>query len=221
MSATKIAFLDVDHTLTRHATGYFTALEAVRRKLIPLGSLISLPFMAIWYRFGPVRPGGKDLLPSAYSALAGLSVEDLNQLGRITFDRHISRDIFAGAREFVFGLKREGYLVCLATSSIDFIIEPVAKELSADATIANSLEVFGGRTTGAFAGGMSFGSLKRDRCVTFAKDHAANLADCAFCSDSVHDLPLLEQVGHPMAVNPDWRLNRIATKRGWPIVRFT
>jgi phosphoserine phosphatase len=54
----------------------------------------------------------------------------------------------------------------------------------------------------------------------FAAEHDVNLATSYFYTDSISDLPLLEQVGHPVAVNPDIRLNRLARKRDWPVEKF-
>jgi phosphoserine phosphatase len=54
----------------------------------------------------------------------------------------------------------------------------------------------------------------------FAVENDVDLAASSFYSDSISDLPLLERVGHPVAVNPDPRLRRLAKKRGWPIESF-
>ncbi|MDP3179901.1 MAG: HAD-IB family hydrolase, partial [Spirochaetaceae bacterium] len=60
---------------------------------------------------------------------------------------------------------------------------------------------------------------KLDAVRRYANEAKVALADCAFYSDSVHDLPLLEAVGRPVAVVPDHRLLRAARERGWEIIR--
>jgi phosphoserine phosphatase len=54
----------------------------------------------------------------------------------------------------------------------------------------------------------------------FAAEHDVDLAASYFYTDSISDLPLLERVGHPVVVNPDLRLRRLARKRGWPLEMF-
>ena len=77
---------------------------------------------------------------------------------------------------------------------------------------------------GAFAGRLDgipvFSGSKRDIVFMFMRLNGVDASECAFYSDSVHDLPLLSAVGRPVAVNPDRRLRREALKRGWEIRRF-
>jgi phosphoserine phosphatase len=66
--------------------------------------------------------------------------------------------------------------------------------------------------------GPAFGAEKLSRARALIERLGLSGADCAFYSDSVHDLPLLEAVARPVAVNPDHRLKRIARRRGWEII---
>jgi phosphoserine phosphatase len=53
-----------------------------------------------------------------------------------------------------------------------------------------------------------------------AQEQGFDLAECTAYSDSHTDLPFLEAVGHPVAVNPDRALRRVAMERGWPVLEF-
>ena len=66
----------------------------------------------------------------------------------------------------------------------------------------------------------AYGEAKASRVRELAGQRGYQLADCYAYSDSVTDLPLLETVGHPHAVNPDRSLRRIARDRGWPVLTF-
>lgn len=216
----KIAFLDVDHTLTSRATGLRAMVEAVRRGYVPFRRLLVLPLIAFWYRLGVDRRRDGRFLPSKYPALRGLTSEQLRSLGEQGYRNKIRSDVYPEAPALIGRLRRNGYRIALATSSFDFIIEPLARELGVDGLIANSLEIRDGLTTGRLVDGMTFGRTKRDRCFAMMSELGAEPAACAFFSDSIHDLPLLEEVGTPVAVNPDPGLRRIARKRGWKILRF-
>ena len=75
---------------------------------------------------------------------------------------------------------------------------------------------------GAFTGELAEPPLSADGraslAARLAAEHGVDLADCHAYGDSISDLPLLELVGHPVAVNPDFRLAREARRRGWGVV---
>jgi phosphoserine phosphatase len=75
--------------------------------------------------------------------------------------------------------------------------------------------------TGELAGPFCYGPGKVEAIVDLAKWENFDLGQCYAYSDSASDLPMLEAVGHPVAVNPDAKLERIAPHNGWPIVVFS
>ncbi|MCO5569045.1 hypothetical protein L7F22_022751 [Adiantum nelumboides] len=77
-----------------------------------------------------------------------------------------------------------------------------------------------GRFTGQLKGMASSNAEKADRVREYAKKYGVSLADSLAFGDSVADLPMLEIVGHPHAVNPDARLQVLAEKRGWPVINW-
>lgn len=218
----KIAFFDVDHTLTYHSTGLWMAIGAVRAGLVPIFALLTIPFVFLWYRFGPsVATGGKgQIFPKGIPVLKGIRRERLEEVANRCFSRHIDEDLYTDARSLITAMRQAGTQVVLATTSLDIIIEPVARSLGAHAVIANRLAFEDERCTGRFEGDLIFGRTKYDACLAFARERGVNLSDCAFYSDSIHDLPLLLSVGKPCAVNPDWRLRAYAKKAGWEILDF-
>jgi HAD superfamily hydrolase (TIGR01490 family) len=112
----------------------------------------------------------------------------------------------------------------LTTATNRFLTEPIAAVLGIAELIATELEVaadgtFAGRTTGAI--NMREGKVTRMREWLAAQgDDVPSLADATFYSDSINDLPLLEAVGAPVAVNPDPLLQAEAARRGWPVLRL-
>ena len=77
-----------------------------------------------------------------------------------------------------------------------------------------------GRLTGEVMPPVCYGPGKVVWGERFAAEHGVDLSASYFYTDSISDLPLLERVGQPVAVNPDPRLRRLARKRGWPIESF-
>jgi HAD superfamily hydrolase (TIGR01490 family) len=117
--------------------------------------------------------------------------------------------------------RRAGHDVAILTASTQFGAEPLARELSVEHLVCTRLEVGGdGRLTGRVDGTLCYGPGKLERARAFAEARGAKLSDAWFYSDSYTDLPVLEAVAHPVAVNADPRLARHARRRGWPVVRF-
>ena len=98
-------------------------------------------------------------------------------------------------------------------------MRPIAEELGISDVIATRMVVEDGRYTGEVAY-YAAGPTKAGAARDLAKERDYDLSSSYAYSDSISDIPLLEAVGHPTAVNPDRGLRRIATERGWPVLEF-
>jgi fatty acyl-CoA reductase len=115
--------------------------------------------------------------------------------------------------------RRRGDRVILVTGALDFLVEPL-KHLG-DELIAARLVERTGRFTGELAEPPLTADGRASLAARLAADHGVDLADCHAYGDSLADLPLLELVGHPHAINPDFRLSREARRRRWPVETWT
>ena len=97
---------------------------------------------------------------------------------------------------------------------------PDREHLGIEDVIATSLEYESDRCTGRFAEGPLLKEKKREKVYDFIQTRGGGWQDCAFYSDSINDISLLESVADPVVVNPDLRLRRVARKRGWRILKF-
>jgi phosphoserine phosphatase len=106
----------------------------------------------------------------------------------------------------------------IITATNAFVTEPIAAELGVDALLATEPEQHNGRFTGRVAGTPCFREGKVTRLNTWLQRNGKTITDAWFYSDSHNDLPLLEQVANPVAVDPDETLAQHAEYRGWPIL---
>jgi alcohol-forming fatty acyl-CoA reductase len=114
--------------------------------------------------------------------------------------------------------RRRGDRVVLVTGTLDFLVEPL-RHLGDELVAAQLVERLG-RFTGELAEPPLTADGRASLAARLAADHGLDLADCHAYADSVADLPLLELVGHPHPINPDFRLAREARRRGWPVERW-
>src|SRR5581483_7992134 len=112
-----------------------------------------------------------------------------------------------------------GHPIALISASGMEMVSPVAAALGAKHCVATRMVVHDGLYTGEIEF-YCYGEGKAVAARELAAEHGYRLEDCHAYSDSITDLPLLEAVGHPHAVNPDRDLREIAVARGWPVLDF-
>ncbi len=129
--------------------------------------------------------------------------------------------ITAPARALVNKHLMDSDLVAIITATNSFVAAPIAKAFGVQHLIATEPELINGRFTGEVSGTPCFREGKITRLEQFLEHHGTRL-DCVtssrFYSDSLNDLPLLEKVQHPVAVDPDATLHAHSLAHGWPII---
>ena len=210
-----IDFFDVDHTLTRRSSGTRFVGLAMRRKVLPLRLLLIVPWYSLMYRLGLFRL--RDYV-EGFPYLRGIRRATLEKIAEDSFEGWLKQDLFEDAVTLVRQRRGDGRRVFLATSSIDFVVAPLAAYLGVDGMLATALQFENGICTGRIVGTPMFRREKKNRVLAFLAEQGVPPSECSFYSDSIYDLPLLQEVGRPVAVNPDFKLRRLARRRGWPIV---
>jgi HAD superfamily hydrolase (TIGR01490 family) len=213
-----LVFFDVDHTIIRHSSGRHFAILAIRKRMISLRVLLLIPFFYLYYRFGNMTLSS---IRNKYLFFKGLNKSELEELAKRSFRRNIKKTIYPGAVALIRDLQTSGRRVILATSSLDIIVKPLTDYLGIKEILSTSLEFKQGMSTGRFQGMPLFEREKKRRVLDYIRREGFSPEQCAFYSDSIHDLPLLAAVGTPVVVNPDARLKRIAQRRGWEIIKFS
>lgn len=128
--------------------------------------------------------------------------------------------ILPAARALLEQHRQQGHKLLIITATNRFITEPIAASLGveSDCLLATDPEMIGSRYTGKVAGTPTFREGKVIRLQEWLSQNGTNLAGSWFYSDSHNDLPLLEMVSHPVAVDPDETLRQHAEMKGWPTI---
>lgn len=128
--------------------------------------------------------------------------------------------ISAQSRQLVDRHRDAGDTLLIITATNTFITAPIAHQYGIDHLIATEPERLDGHYTGEVAGEPSFREGKVKRLHDWLHKHEEDLQGSWFYSDSHNDLPLLEAVDHPVAVDPDETLSKIARERNWQILHL-
>jgi HAD superfamily hydrolase (TIGR01490 family) len=191
------------------------------------------------YRYERGEVDGWDLAKGLYAYLrykAGvLDIRAFTQGAMLEFRGQSERKLLREAREFVERLvlptvypeaveavrehQKQGHVVAIVSGATKFVVKPLAEALGIKHYLYTRLEVEHGRFTGRVIDPICFEEGKIYWLQQFIDERGIDLAKSWFYTDSVTDLPLLDLVGHPVAVNPDPFLFRAARRRSWP-VRF-
>lgn len=131
---------------------------------------------------------------------------------------YIEPIILPAARDLIERHRREGHTLLIITATNAFITRPIADLLGIPDLLASEPEFVNGRYTGGVSGIPSFREGKVIRLRAWLAEREIDLAESWFYSDSHNDLPLLELVAHPVAVDPDPVLASTARARGWQII---
>ena len=107
----------------------------------------------------------------------------------------------------------------IVSAALQEVVEAMAADLGFDGALGTVCEVEDGVYTGRSVRSLH-GEHKAAAVRELAREHGYDLAQSTAYSDSHTDLPFLEVVGNPVAVNPDRALRRVASERAWPVLRF-
>jgi HAD superfamily hydrolase (TIGR01490 family) len=214
-----LVFVDVDNTLVQGATVYMFGIEAWKSGFIRWHRVIPALFQQrSFIKKGETAKRVKSARERAQSLVAGHLVADFDQVGEIAWRRSIAPKIFPDILASLTEHTSQGHQVWLLTASPQALAAIMARDLQLAGAVGTTLEIRDGRFTGEIDGQLLHGPLKADAAKLKAESLGADLRQCYAYSDSFADVPLLELVGHPVAVNPDHKLLHHANLKGWPVV---
>ncbi len=159
-----------------------------------------------------------EFLEFALRPLTQHSTEQLTALHQEFMQKCIEPMMLDKAAALLKQHKDSGDFLLIITATNSFVTHPIGNRLGVDAILATDPEQIDGQYTGKVAGTPCFQEGKVTRLNAWLKETGHSLANSYFYSDSRNDLPLLELVTHPVAVDADDTLRQIAQQRGWPSI---
>lgn len=213
-----IAFFDLDNTLIDGANGNIYALRMVREGYMKPRVLLQVLRFTILYKMN--RLPRREVYTKVLDIMGQYTVLEMIAFMDRNFESHVIPRIYQGGVDAVREHREQGHHTVIATAAGEYIAERVRVQLGADDVIASQTPIKGDHMTSEKLGRMAFMEEKLAMAEEYCSEHGADLADCWFYSDSASDLPLLEAAGHPVMVNPQWKLRQLARGRGWPVLRF-
>lgn len=212
-----LALFDLDNTLiagdSDHAWGQFI----VERELVDA----ELYARANDQFYTDYENGNLDVeayLRFALEPLSRYSREELQAFHLDFMVSHVGPMWLAAADALIAEHRAKGHRIVVITSTNRFVVEPIVTQLNISEIICSEPEIEGGRYTGNFVEEPCFREGKITKLNRWLEAHNENIEGAWFYSDSFNDLPLLELVDNPVAVDPDALLEKRAREASWPIL---
>ena len=214
------AFFDLDKTIIAMSSTYAYGREFLNSGLISPVEALQLSLAQATYMFAGHTSEQMDNTRDQLTAMVrGWDVQQVRTIAEETMHTVVTPTIYAEARELIEYHQERGHDVIIISASVKELVEPIARELGVDNTVNTILESSEGRYTGEVLFYCK-GDAKRQAIFDMAETHDYDLARSFAYSDAFTDVPMLETVGNPVAVNPDRALKKTALERGWKILSF-
>jgi len=218
----RIAFFDVDNTITRGSTLYFLGKGMYNRGFFTKRDIGAWVLANIRFRMTGTEKSEviSRFQKAATDFIGGHDVKEIRIIGEQIYSEFVSPSIWQGTIELAKEHLSSGDEVWLVTASPEDFANLIAERLGFTGAIGTKAEIKDGKYTGNLNGKLLHGRQKAIAITELTKARGINLKDCFAYSDSHNDLPLLSAVGYPRAINPDAKLRIIAFAQSWPVHDF-
>src|ERR671916_2469441 len=217
---TGAAFFDLDKTLIEGSSAFHFGRAAYKNGMLSRRQLAKDAWSNIRFRLRGSNDADTDALRQRIlDSLAGQRVIDLQRLGPDVL-AGILPLLYRDVLDEAYAHQDAGRRVYIVTAASQELAEVLAHVLVLDGGIGMRSEVRDGVYTGRPAGPFTYRDGKAEAIRELAEREGIDLGESYAYSDSESDLPMMRAVGHPVAVNPDRALERVARDEGWRIMRF-
>jgi HAD superfamily hydrolase (TIGR01490 family) len=215
------AFYDLEGTLVStnlvHTLGFYAKKQAgiiptLKKSAL---TLAKLPFFAATDIYS--RNVFNEVFFKSYK---GESHDRLRFFADELFEKTLKPAIYEGTFDLIKQSKKNGHKQVVLTGALDFSIEKLMDYLGIDDFVANRLEFVNGYATGRVLPPVMASATKAAWIREYAEKNNISLSDSYAYTDSISDLPMLSIVGHPAAINPDFRLKQVALQHNWAILKL-
>jgi HAD superfamily hydrolase (TIGR01490 family) len=220
-AARTAAFFDLDKTIIAKSSTLAFGKPFFQGGLINRRTVLRSAYAQFVFALSGADSDQMDRMRDYLTAMCtGWDVQQIRDIVNETLHEIIDPLVYDEAVELIGRHKELGRDVVIISSSGEEVVRPIGEMVGADDVIATRMVVEDGHYTGEI-GYYAYGPNKAAGLRELAETRGYDLAECYAYSDSITDLPMLEAVGHPYAVNPDKALRKVAVERGWPVLAFT
>ena len=216
------AFFDLDKTIIAKSSVLAFGRPFYREGLLSKQAIVRSAYAQVVFMLvGADEAKMEKLRVAMLNMIQGWNRDHVATIVREALDEVVTPIIFAEALDLITEHQAEGRKVVIVSSAPEEVVAPLGEHLGVDDVIATRAEV---GPDGAYTGELSYygyGPHKAEAIRELATREGIDLAESYAYSDSVTDEPMLRAVGHPVVVNPDKDLARIAREEDWPILNFT
>lgn len=220
-AATRVAaFFDLDKTIIATSSAFAFGKEFMHNGLITPAEALQMSLAKANFMFSGLSSEQMDSTRDQMATMVkGWSVEEVRQIATETMHSVVTPAIYAEARELIQFHQAAGHEVVIISASAKILVELIANELGVDKVVATDLEAKDGHFTGEI---LHFckGPAKSEAILRIASEEGIDLDASYAYSDSATDIPMLEMVGNPVAVNPDRPMKKKALEAGWDMRVF-
>jgi HAD superfamily hydrolase (TIGR01490 family) len=214
------AFFDLDKTLIEGSSAIHFGRAAYKAGVLSRRQILSDAWANVSYRLrGSTDEGTEELRDRILEAIAGQRVVDLARLGPHVLATLLPR-VYPEMLSTAYGHQDAGRPVFIVTAASQEIADLLAHVFVFDGGVGMRSEIRDGVYTGRLDGPHTYREGKAEAIRQVAAEKGIDLGASYAYSDSESDLPMLRSVGHPVAVNPDGPLDRVAREEGWQVIRF-
>ncbi|WKN48837.1 HAD family phosphatase [Nocardioides sp. Arc9.136] len=220
MSRPTAAFFDLDKTIIAKSSTLAFSKPFQAGGLISRRAVLRSAYAQFVYLVGGADHDQMEKLRLFLSQLVGgWDVATVREIVGDTLHHVVDPLVYDEAVSLIEEHRLAGRDVVIVSTSGSEVVEPIGEMLGADHVVATRLEIVEGRYTGEIEY-YAYAEEKANAVRQLAEERGYDLDECFAYSDSITDVPMLEAVGHPYAVNPDRDLRKVATTNGWPVLVF-